>query len=274
MKVLSQFLGYALPVLYLIMVIIYYMIYSGKKKYIIKNTTPFLAALVLIHAVEIISRHIVLKTIPLSNIHDSFGFLAFSIASVYLIIEMTVKNRGSGLFILALAFVIELIASLNFSYEPETNELLSNPIFAVHASLSMMGYTALSLSAIYALMYIVQNNNLKKRNLGKLFTELPAITYLEKMSTRSVFIGIILLGIGLLLGHFQALKLIGTFWPKDMKVIVSDAIWVLYLSGYIMLQRNKWRGEKMAYYTISGFLILVVGGMLVIYLSDSFHEFY
>jgi ABC-type uncharacterized transport system permease subunit len=274
MKTLSIFLGYALPVLYLAMVIVYYMIYSGRKRYVVRNTTPFLAILVLIHALEIISRHIVFKTIPLSNLHDSLDFLAFSIAIVYLVIEMTVKNRGSGLFILGLAFVIELISSFNLSYEPETNELLTNPIFAIHASLSIMGYTAMALSAIYALMYIVQNNNLKKRKIGKLFTELPAITYLQKMSTRSVFIGIILLGIGLLLGHIQALELMGSFWPKDMKVIVSDAIWILYLMGYIMLLRNKWRGEKMAYYTISGFLILIAGGLLVIYLSESFHNFF
>jgi ABC-type uncharacterized transport system permease subunit len=104
-----------------------------------------------------------------------------------------------------------------------------------------MGYTALSLAAIYALMYIIQNNNLKKRKLGNLFSQLPALTYLEKMSMRSVVTGIVLLGIGLLLGHLQAMELIGEFWPKDMKVIISDAVWLV-----ISVRIYHHIGEKMA----------------------------
>jgi ABC-type uncharacterized transport system permease subunit len=159
------------------------------------------------------------------------------------------------------------------SWEPETSELLTNRTFAIHASLSITGYTALSLAAIYALMYIIQNNNLKKRNLGKLFMQLPALTYLEKMSMRSVVTGIIALGIGLLLGHFQALELIGEFWPNDIKVIISDGVWLLYLIGYIVTVAKKWRGEKMAYLSLYGFIILIVGGGIIIYMSESFHKF-
>jgi ABC-type uncharacterized transport system permease subunit len=137
-----------------------------------------------------------------------------------------------------------------------------------------MGYTAFSLSAIYALMYILQNHNLKKRNLGKMFQQLPAITYLEKMSIRSVTIGIVLLGLGILLGHFQALKVLGEFWPNDIKVIVSDAVCLIYLIGVIVIRKLNWRGERMAYFAISSFVILIIGGFLVIYLSESFHQFY
>lgn len=274
MQSFSQILSYVLPVFYLLIVYIYYMIFSGKKKNITNKTTPLLVGLLVIHSLEIVSRHIVLKTIPLSTVHDSFGFLAFSILFVYLIIELTVKNRGSGLFILSLALIFELVATVNLSYTPETNELLSNPFFAVHASLSIMGYTAFSLSAIYALMYILQNHNLKKRNLGKMFHQLPAITYLEKMSMRSVTIGIVLLGLGILLGHFQALKVMGDFWPNDIKVIVSDAVCLIYMVGYFIIKKMNWRGERMAYFAIGSYLILIIGGFLTIYLSESFHQFY
>ena len=135
------------------------------------------------------------------------------------------------------------------------------------------GYTALSLAAIYALMYIIQNNNLKKRKLGNLFIQLPALTYLEKMSLRSVVTGIVLLGIGILLGHYQALVMIGDFWPKDVKVILSDAVWLLYVAGFIITSVKRWRGEKMAYMSLYGFLILIVGGGIIIYMSESFHKF-
>jgi len=252
---------------------VYYLIFSGKKKTLVNKTTPILLFLVICHLVEIFTRNIALSTMPLSTTHDAYSFVAFSILLVYMISELGLKNRGAGLFILSFSLLLEIFSALNMSWEPETSELLTNKIFAVHASLSITGYTALSLAAIYALMYIIQNNNLKKRNLGKLFMQLPALNYLEKMSMRSVVTGIIVLGIGLLLGHMQAHELIGEFWPKDIKVIISDGVWLLYVVGYLITIAKKWRGEKMAYLSLYGFIILIVGGGIIIYMSESFHKF-
>jgi len=273
MKVLSQVFSFSLPVLYLAVIYVYYLIFSEKNKSLVHKTTPILLVLVVCHLVEIITRNIALNTMPLSTTHDAFAFIAFSILLVYMISELGLQNRGAGLFILFFSLVLQLLSTFNMSWEPETNELLTNKTFAIHASLSITGYTALSLAAIYALMYIIQNNNLKKRNLGKLFLQLPALTYLEKMSVRSVITGIVLLGLGILLGHYQALVMIGDFWPRDVKVIVSDAVWILYIGGFILSSIKKWRGEKMASMSLYGFLILIVGGGIIIYLSESFHKF-
>jgi len=273
MKVFSQIISYSIPVLYLLVIYVYYLIFSEKQKSLVNKTTPILLFLVFCHLAEIFTRNIALNTMPLSTTHDAYSFVAFSILLVYMISELGLQNRGAGLFILSFSFLLELFSAFNMSWEPETSELLINKIFAVHASLSITGYTALSLAAIYALMYIIQNNNLKKRNLGKLFMQLPALTYLEKMSMRSVVTGIIVLGIGLFLGHVQAMELIGEFWPKDIKVIISDGVWLIYVVGYLITVSKKWRGEKMAYLSLYGFLILIVGGGIIIYMSESFHEF-
>ena len=273
MKDFSQIISFSLPVLYLIVIYVYYQIFSEKNKSLVNKTTPILLVLVVCHLTEIITRNIALNTMPLSTTHDSYAFIAFSILLVYMISELGLKNRGAGLFILFFALVLQLLSTFNMSWEPETSELLANKTFAIHASLSITGYTALSLAAIYALMYIIQNNNLKKRKLGNLFLQLPALTYLEKMSLRSVVTGIILLGIGILLGHYQALVMIGDFWPKDIKVILSDAVWILYVAGFIITTIKRWRGEKMAYMSLYGFLILIVGGGIIIYMSESFHKF-
>lgn len=273
MKLFSQILSFSLPVLYLCAIYLYYMIYQGRSKRFTKKTTIFLVLLLVLHGLEIITRNISIHTMPLSSIHDSYSFLAFSILFVYMFLEMGLENKGSGMFILFLACIFEVLSAFTLNWEAETSELLSNPSFAIHASLSIMGYTALSISAIYALIYLIQNNNLKKRNLGKLFVQLPAITYLESMGIRSVIIGIVLLGAGILLGHFQALKMIGDFWPNDIKVIISDTVWIIYLGGLIISKLLKWRGERMAYVSLIGYIILIIGGGIIIYMSETFHKF-
>lgn len=274
MKLFSQILSYALPLLYLGVIYFYYLIFTGKDKRLVSKTTFMLIGLLIIHAVEIISRLMAIHAIPLSTIHDTFSYLAFSILFVYMILELSLKNKGSGLFILSFAFIFEFFSSFNVSWTVEDNPLLKDPSFAIHASISIMGYTALALSALYALMYILQNRNIKKRNLGKLFIQLPAINYLEKMSIRSVFIGIILLGIGILQGHLEASSVMGSFWQNDIKVIVIDSIWIIYMIGYTVSRLMKWRGIYMAYFSILGFLVLILGGSMVIYFSESFHAFY
>jgi HemX protein len=274
MKLFSQILSYALPLLYLGVIYFYFLIFTGKDKRLERKTTFMLIGLLIIHAIEIISRLVAIHAIPLSTMHDAFSFLAFSILFVYMILELSLKNKGSGLFILSFAFIFELFSSFNVNWTEETNPLLKDPSFAIHASISIMGYTALALSALYALMYILQNRNIKKRNLGKLFIQLPAITYLEKMSVRSVFIGIILLGIGILQGHLEASSVMGSFWQNDIKVIVIDSIWIIYVIGYSVSRLMQWRGIYMAYFSILGFLVLILGGSAVIYISESFHAFY
>ena len=175
---ISQFLSYLLPICYLVIVYVYYLIFSGKKKSITSKTTPLLIILLVIHSLEIISRHIVLKTIPLSTVHDAFGFLAFSILFVYLIIELSVKNRGSGLFILSFALILEVIATINLTWTPETNDLLTNPFFAFHASLSIMGYTAFSLDELephrVAVQQAVMSLMQQSENILKSSEETPA----------------------------------------------------------------------------------------------------
>ena len=236
-QTLGQVLSYLMPVLYLVVIYLYYIIFTGKNKRLASNTTYFLAILLIAHSSEIFIRNITLNTMPLSTAHDAYSFLAISILFVYMIIEMGMSERGSGLFILFFAFILQLLSINYLSWEPETNSLLTNASFAIHASIAIMGYTALSLSAIYAVMYLIQKRNLKKRKMGALFTQLPALNFLERMSIRSVVVGIVLLGIGIIFGHRQAYKTIGSYWPNDIKVMLSDAVWLAYVIGFILSKK-------------------------------------
>ena len=274
MKLFSIVLSYLIPLFYIGLIYVYYLVFTGKYKSLTSKTTGFLIITALFHLTEIVTRQLILNTMPLSTMHDAFSFLAFSILVVYLIIEISLNNKASGFFVLSLAFLLELISSFNLSWEKETNALLTNFYFTIHASMSIMGYTALSLSAIYALMYIYQNRNLKLKRIGRLSSQFPALTYLEKMSIRSVVIGIILLGLGIFHGHIQANRTFGTYYPVDVKVIVSDLIWLFYLAGYVLSRIMKWRGKWMAWLSVSGFAFLMIIGIMVMFFAESFHRFY
>jgi len=274
MQIFSQILSYLLPFLYLSVLLVYYRIYFKNERKYENRTKLILLGLIIIHGIEIVVRQLFLKAMPLSSAFDALSFLGFSILLVYYIIENTFENRASGFFILLFAFFPVLVSSFQHDWHAESNPLLTNPTFTIHASLNIIGYTALAISAIYALLYLIQYRNIKKKRFNKIFDQLPPLTYLEDMSKRAVLIGIVLMGVGLFLGHLQTQKAFGQFFYADPKVIITDLIWLSYLIVYIAAHLRKWSARIMAYLSISGFIILLAGMAFVLTMGRSFHEFY
>ena len=273
MKAFSQTLSYILPLLYLGVVYLYYGIFFGKRKSLESKTTPILTALLCAHAVEIATRLLALRAMPLSTVFDGLSFLSFAILFIYILIESSFKNKSSGFFVLLFAFLVKLLSSFSYNWERETNALLSSPTFTIHAFLTLTGCTAIALSALYALMYVIQHRNMKKHRFGVIYRQMPPLDYLERMSIRAVALGVMTLGLGIVLGHVETALVFGSSWISDPKVIITDAIWILYSISYVMARLFRWRGRRMAYLSLSGFLVLMTSGVLVYVVSGTFHKF-
>ncbi len=273
MRNISQAISVILPVLYLAVTFIYGLIFFGQKKQLERKTLILLLGLIGVHSIEIILRGVALGALPFATLFDALSFWAYALVWVYFLIELTVKNRATGLFVLILAFLMQLLSSLLYSWNLTPNPMLNNPVFAIHVIFTIMGYTAICISSLYALLYIMLNHNIKFHRFGLVYDKLPSLSILERLSIRSVQIGIILLGLGILLGHLRAGVLLQSYWPADPKVFLTDMIWIIYISGYSIAQIKKWRGRWMAYLSLTSFLLLILVNISVSFLLDSFHHF-
>ncbi len=274
MQIFCEILSYLLPIFYFGLIYVYYQIFTGRNRKFERWTKNLLLILLFIHGSEIVLRQIYLKTMPLSSTYDAISFLAFSILLVYYIIERSFNNKASGFFIMLFAFFPALIAAFNHHWRAEKNPLLATPTFAIHASLNIIGYTALTIGAIYAVMFLIQYKNMKQRRFNRFYEQLPPVTYLENMSKRAVLIGIILMGVGIFLGHVQTKQMFGHFFISDPKVIFTDLIWVLYVAVYVGAKVKRWSSRTMAYFNVLGFSLLSAGGAIVFLMIKSFHKFY
>ncbi len=274
MYIISHILSHLLPFFYLVLVIIYYRIFFRKSKTLSRLTVYLLPLLLIFHGAEIVFRLVYLSALPFSTTFDSISFLAFSVIFVYYFMEIGIENKASGLFIMVFALILVLIATLNYNWQPVKNELLANQMYLLHAILGLTGYTALSISAIYALMYLFQERNMKKRNFNILFDQMMPLDYLGRLTRRSVIIGIIILGIALLLSHIHLYIIFGRIWKPDPKIIVTDFIWLVYVTGLITSRTKKLSPRFMGYVSLFGFLVLLVGGIVFVAIFNSFHQFY
>jgi len=273
LKTISQIVSILLPVFYLFVVFLNaHIFFRGNKK--VESKIPLMLILLLaIHTVHLVLRGMAIGMLPLTTKFDALSFFAFTIVILILIIELSSENKAIVFFAVLLSFIIQTISSIFYSWNLTSHPLLNNPLYAVHVILAVLGYSAISVSALNALLYIMLNHNIKYHRLGLIYDKLPSLRLLERMSIHSVQIGIITLGLGIFVGHLHAGDVLDTYWPIDPKVIYNNIIWFGYFVGFIIAQIYKWRGRWMAYLAMVGFGILIFTNIMIVFIDSTFHQF-
>jgi HemX protein len=200
---------------------------------------------------------------------------------LYVVVEMRTKVRQTGIVVTGLAFVLQFTGSA-FSTGPAPRLiLLTDPGYALHAALVLMAYTAMSLSFIYAVLYMVQSRQLRKRNFGLFFRRMPPLETLERMSVGAVKLAVPLLFVSLAMGHLWMYSLrdkvsadiAATLSPYDPKVISSWIIFLVYAGGVAGHQLLGWRGRRMNLLAIVAYVLVLLVMGLVHHFFPSFHDF-
>ncbi len=139
---------------------------------------------------------------PLTNHFEVFIFVSWSMTLIYMIVGPAYRLSLMGAFTSPVVFAIQTVAFL-MPVEPTVVPLTkANPWVEFHASLSIIACGAFLLAGVAGLMYLVQDRQLKRRTLGSLFYRLPPISQLAIANRRLVFLGFILLSVGIGAGFF------------------------------------------------------------------------
>ena len=166
---------------------------------------------------------------PFSNMYESLILFAWSIALIYLILELIYRIRIAGAFAAILAVVAIAAASFfDETIEPLVPALQSNWLL-YHVLTCFVGYAAFAVSAAAGAVYLI----LKSR--GKI----PAandearksaehIRVLQSFNYEAVRFGFLFLGIGIITGAVWANEAWGTYWSWDPKETWSLITWIVY----------------------------------------------
>jgi ABC-type uncharacterized transport system permease subunit len=90
--------------------------------------------------------------------------------------------------------------------------------------MSLVAYGAFALACIAALMYLVQERQLKTHHLHSIFFHLPPLTDLFAAITRLLWWGFVLYTLGLISGFFVP-AVAGLPWAQ---IVCAVGVWVLY----------------------------------------------
>jgi len=164
----------------------------------------------------------VIHRCPITNLFEVFIFLAWSVAFIYLAIGPAYRLSLMGGFTAPLIFLIQFFALLAPIDQPHRTTMPVNPWLEMHASISIVALGAFALACIAGIMYLVQERQLKTRQLHSIFYHLPPLTDLFAAITRLLWMGFVLYTVGLVSGFFTSQPL------PQAKMIWAIGVWILY----------------------------------------------
>ncbi|HPN38259.1 MAG TPA: cytochrome c biogenesis protein CcsA [Melioribacteraceae bacterium] len=267
-------LNIVLPILYLVTFLTYVYDFVEDKSLFRNAKRLFLFITILIQVFYLFARTIEFNHPPITNKFEIFTVLAFSLACCYFVLELITDIRGTGIFILFLSLVFQIISTIFIQDLVSVPEVLRNRMLGMHVISALLGYSGITISAVQSLLYLMLYHSLKTKKYGLIFNRLPNIEILEKLSFNSMIIGFILLTISIFIGIVWLPEAFPNFSYYDPKLITTALIWVLYSIGILLKLTSNLYGRKFVNFSIAGFIIALFSLILGNVLSSSFHTFY
>lgn len=217
---------------------------------------PALAAFrvaAVLHLVSLVEEGITIGRFPVVNIYQSSSLIAFLITTLFLVVYWRYKHESLAVFVFPIVFIFTLIASLGHPVAGWTNPVLRSSWLFVHVVLALLGYAALFLTCVAAVMYLIQERELKSRKPRAFYYRLPPLGTLDELAYKTMAAGFALITLGLVAGSFWAFTEWGTRWVVDRKIVLAFITWGVYLAMIFTRWTIGWRGRKAAYFAIVGF---------------------
>jgi cytochrome c-type biogenesis protein CcsB len=213
--------------------------------------------------------------IPLSNLYESLTFFSLAIAFIYIILEIYMDLRAVGFIVVTIAFLSMGYASLpsvSKEIEPLVPALQSNWL-TIHVMTAFLGYAAFAVSFGVSILYLLKAHVHEKGTEGGFFRQLPELEMLDEINYKTVLIGFILLGLGIITGAAWANYAWGSYWSWDPKETWSLITWLIYAAFIHTRFAAGWHGRRSAVLSIVGFLSTLFTYLGVNLLLSGLHSY-
>lgn len=229
------------------------------KKWAYRTASLSLLAGFILHTGSFTSRINTVGFPPVTNLHDSLSFMAWAVIGIYLIILLKYKIRTIGAFIAPLALVLMLSAySLPKDIEPIVVPYLKTFWLPVHIILVLIGNGFFAIAFAVSIMNLIQEYQLKSKNIGKMYYALPSLEVLDSINHKALLWGFPLLTLGVIFGAIVSQQMRGGLLEWGRSELWTLLVWALYallLHGRIY---SGWRGRKASKISIAAFIVLLV----------------
>ena len=214
-----------------------------------------------------------LGMVPVLGLKSALSFFSWTIIGAYLILQLRFRLMVLGSFVAPLAAFLMIISSTIPGTEVVVRPIFRSMWLTAHVGTTFMGNGMFALTFVAAIMYLIQERQIKKKRFGTFYSRLPSLQTLDSVNYYSLMYGFPFLTIGMITGSIYAQYSLGTYWRWDPKEVWSLITWLFYAALLHERLAVGWRGRRAAVMSIICFLILIFTFIGVsLWLSD-YHSF-
>ncbi|MBU8849507.1 MAG: c-type cytochrome biogenesis protein CcsB, partial [Desulfobacterales bacterium] len=179
---------------------------------------------------------------PFANMYESLVFFSWTVAILYIFVELKYKESIIGVFASPLVFLAIAYASLspdiNSKITPLIPALKSNWLIA-HVITCFLGYAGFALAFGFSIIYFVKPKNPDNTSI---FSKLPSEDLIDELTYQMVVFGFLFLTIGIITGAVWANSAWGKYWSWDPKETWSLITWFVYAIFMHLRMMKGWHG--------------------------------
>jgi ABC-type uncharacterized transport system permease subunit len=210
-----------------------------------------------VHMLEIGARGIA-GMHPVSSVREAIGFLAWALTGGFLLAQVRWRLDAAGAFTAPAAAALLLTARLTPAGEA-TQGL--GALGRIHISLATVGVSIFALATVLAVLYLLEERQLKRKKLGVIVQRGAALETLDRLSHRCVQVGFPIFTVAMITGAVWSARRSAELRPE---YVIAFAAWTAFAVLLIARVAAGWRGRRAAIITVLGFTAAVT--VLGIYL--------
>jgi hypothetical protein len=136
------------------------------------------------------------------------------------------KSQNTGFYAAPLVSLTMIAAYQMPKPVAENPQLFKSWWLAAHIITIFLGNAAFALACGLGMLYLLQENAIKRKTRGFFFSRLPSLDLLDTTGYACIVVGFTMISIGLITGVVYAKAVWGRFWSWDPKEVWSVITWL------------------------------------------------
>ncbi|WP_432358347.1 cytochrome C assembly family protein [Sporosarcina sp. UB5] len=259
-------------VLYAVSLVFYFIDYLNNNKLARRSAFWILTVVYLMQSSFLIARAIDTQRFPVLSLYEGVYFYAWLLISLSMILQAFSKVGFAVFFLNVIGFIFMTIytfAPTQIEKSPVGESLISELLF-IHITFAILSYAAFAMSFVFAILYLLVYKVLKQKKWTKQFGRLPSLQQSLSGMKASIYTGIPVLFISLVLGIQWAIVALDDWSISDMKIIGSFLVIILYSLVLFLQRRGSVTANDFAWANVFAFLFVIINFFLGSRLSQ-FH---
>ena len=188
---------------------------------------------------------------------DSYLFCAWVLAGLFLVIGLKYRLEVAGSLFLPAILILYTLA--HFTHEAYGGErgLMDSPWASIHIVFAFLALASFFLSFLLGLLFLLQEIQLKRKKILKIFERLPSLEGLDQLHYKALTVGFVLLTFGIISGSAWAKSVKGVYFFDDPRQLWSIVAWLVYAFFFQVRFSAGWRGRRGVLLSLIGFMVIL-----------------